>query len=62
MKNPSLKKSYNKIIKIIKSCKTKEHSEGASKIIKNFKEIYGKVDYPKVLSYSLERALKIKKL
>ena len=58
VKFPTLIKAYKKSYKTIKSCKTKEHSEGASKIIKNFKEIYGKVGYPKVLSYNLNRALK----
>ena len=57
MKNPSLKNSYNKVISVIESCKTKEQLEGASKMVKNFKELYGKVGYPKALSYNLDRKL-----
>ena len=57
MKNPSLKNSYNKVISVIESCKTKEQLEGASKMVENFKELYGKVGYPKALSYNLDRKL-----
>ena len=57
MKNPSLKNSYNKVISVIESCKTKEQLEGASRMVKNFKELYGKVGYPKALSYNLDRKL-----
>ena len=49
--------SYNKIIATIESCNTKEQLEGASKMVENFKELYGKVGYPKVLSYNLDRKL-----
>jgi len=31
-------------------------------MIENFKELYGRVGYPKALSYSLNRAIKRKKL
>ena len=54
--------SYNKVITTIKSCKTENQLEGASRMVKNFKTLYEKVGYPKVLSYSLDRALKRKKL
>jgi hypothetical protein len=57
IKNPQLKKSYQKTLKIIKSCKTKEQLEGASRMVENFKELYGKVGYPKALSYNLDRKL-----
>ena len=57
-----LENSYNKTISVIESCKTKNQLEGASRMVKNFKNLYGRVGYPKVLSYSLDRALKIKKL
>ena len=57
MKNPSLKNSYNKVISVIESCKTKEQLESASRMVKNFKELYGKVGYPKALSYNLDRKL-----
>ena len=54
--------SYNKVITTIKSCKTKTQLEGASRMVENFKEIYRQVGYPKVLSYSLNREIKRKKL
>ena len=57
MKNPSLKNSYNKTILVIESCKTKSQLEGASRMVKNFKILYKKVGYPKVLSYSLDNAI-----
>jgi len=62
MKNPSLKNSYYKTISTIKSCKTKNQLEGASRMVKNFKTLYKNVGYPRTLSYSLDRAVKIKKL
>ena len=49
--------SYNKVIATIKSCKTKKQLEGASNMVKNFKTLYRKVGYPKVLSYSLDNAI-----
>ena len=49
--------SYNKIIATIESCNTKEQLEGASRMIENFRELYGKVGYPKALSYNLDRKL-----
>ena len=61
-KHPQLENSYNKTISVIESCKTENQLEGASRMVKNFKNLYGRVGYPKVLSYSLDRALKIKKL
>ena len=60
MKNHSLKNSYDKTISVIESCKTKNQLDGASKMVKNFKEIYKKVGYLKILSYSLDREFKIK--
>ena len=60
--NPQLENSYYKVISVIESCKTKEQLEGAFKMVENFKELYGKVGYPKALSYSLDRAIKRKKL
>ena len=62
MKNPSLKNSYNKVIAVIESCETKEQLKVASVLVENFKEMYKEVGYPKALSYSLDRALKRKKL
>ena len=58
IKFPTLIKAYKKSYKTIKSCKTKEQLKGASRMIENFKEMYKQVGYPKVLSYSLSRALK----
>ena len=57
IKHPPIKKTYNKTLLIIKSCKTENQLEGASRMVKNFKEIYRKVGYPKALSYSLDREL-----
>jgi len=58
----SLENSYNKTILVIESCKTKSQLEGASKMIENFKNLYKKVGYSRVLSYSLDRAIKLKRL
>jgi len=60
--NQSLENSYNKTISVIESCKTENQLKGAIKMIENFKELYGRVGYPKALSYSLNRAIKRKKL
>ena len=57
MINPPLENSYCKTILVIESCKTKEQLESASRMVKNFKELYGKVGYPKALSYNLDRKL-----
>ena len=59
-KHPQLENSYNKTISVIESCTTENQLEGASRMVKNFKNLYEKVGYPKVLSYSLDRALKRK--
>ena len=53
-------RSYNKVIATIESCTTKEHLQGASRMVKNFKNMFGLVGYPKLLSYSLEYELKKK--
>ena len=57
MKNPSLKNSYNKTLLVIESCKTIIQLEVAVRMVKNFKTLYRKVGYPKVLSYSLDNAI-----
>jgi len=49
--------SYNKVITTIKSCKTITQLEGASNMVENFKTLYKRVGYPKVLSYSLDNTL-----
>ena len=53
----SLENSYYIVISVIESCKTKEQLEGASRMVENFRELYGKVGYPKALSYNLDRKL-----
>ena len=53
----SLENSFNKTLKVIESCHTKEQLKGAARMINNFKELYGRVGYPKVLSYKLETLL-----
>ena len=53
----SLESSYNKVIAVIESCETKEQLEGAYYMVENFKELYGRVGYPKALSYNLDRKL-----
>ena len=52
-----LENSYYKVVSVIESCKTKEQLESASKMVDNFKELYGKIGYPKALSYNLDRKL-----
>ena len=56
-KIPPLEKTYNKTLLVIEGCQTKEQLEGASNMVKNFKTLYRKVGYPKVLSYSLDNAI-----
>ena len=58
----SLENSYYKVISVIESCKTKKQLEGASRMVEIFRELYKKVGYPKALSYSLDRAIKRKKI
>ena len=60
--HPQLENSYHKTISVIESCKTEKQLEGASRMVKNFKEIYGRVGYPKLISYSLDRAIKRKNI
>ena len=55
--SPQLENSYYKTVLVIESCKTKEQLEGASRMVENFKKLYGKVGYPKALSYNLDRKL-----
>ena len=53
----TIDQSYDKVIATIESCKTKEQLESASRMVENFKELYGRVGYPKALSYNLDRKL-----
>ena len=57
LKHPQLENSFYRTVSVIESCKTKEQLESASRMVKNFKELYGKVGYPKALSYNLDRKL-----
>ena len=50
--------SYNKVIATINSCKTIAQLEGASRMVENFKNLYKRVGYPKVITYSLDETLK----
>ena len=60
--HPHLTKAYKKTLDTIESCKTEEQLKTASVMVENFKEMYKQVGYPKALSYSLDRAIKRKKL
>tara|TARA_Y100001963_G_scaffold132358_1_gene190754 strand:+ start:799 stop:987 length:189 start_codon:yes stop_codon:yes gene_type:complete len=62
MENPQLIKAYKKSLKTIESCQTEEQLKVASILVENFKKMYKQVGYPKALSYSLDRALKRKKV
>ena len=57
MQNPQLGNSYNKTLSVIESCKTENQLEGASRMVKNFKNLYKRVGYPRALSYNLDRKL-----
>ena len=57
MKNHSLRNSYNKIISVIESCNTKTQLKGAIKMANNFKFLYKKVGYPKILSYIIDKTI-----
>ena len=60
--NQSLENSYNKTISVIESCKTENQLEGASRMVKNFKNLYERIGYPRILSYNLNRKLNKQKL
>ena len=62
LKHPQLIEAYKKALNTVESCETKEQLKVASVLVENFKEMYKEVGYPKALSYSLDRALKRKKL
>ena len=57
LKHPQLIETYNKTILVIESCNTLIQLEGAERMVKNFKILYGKIGYPKTLSYNLGRKL-----
>ena len=60
--NPHLESSFNKTLKVIQSCTTKKQLEGAFKMISNFKTLYGKVGYMKLLNYKLTKEYNDKKI
>ena len=60
--HPHLTEAYKKTYDTIESCETEEQLKTASAMVDNFKTMYKQVGYPKALSYSLDRALKRKKL
>ena len=60
--NPQLESSFNKTLKVIESCNTKEHLEGAAKMINNFKTLYKKVGYSNLLNYKLIKEYNNKKI
>tara|TARA_Y100000593_G_scaffold92776_1_gene185467 strand:+ start:725 stop:916 length:192 start_codon:yes stop_codon:yes gene_type:complete len=62
IKFPALIKAYKKTLDTVESCTTEEQLKVASVMVENFKEMYKQVGYPKALSYSLDRALKRKKI
>jgi len=53
----AIDQSYHKVITTIESCNTKEQLECASKMVENFKFLYRKIGYPKMLSYNLNEVL-----
>ena len=62
MQNPQLIEAYKKTLNTVESCKTEEQLKTAFAMVDNFKKMYNEVGYPKALSYSLDRAIKRKKL
>jgi hypothetical protein len=62
MKIPSLKNSFDKTLLVIKSCNSKKQLEGAFKMVKNFKNLYNKVGYTKILNYKLIKEYNDKKI
>ena len=62
MLTPTLIEAYKKALNTIESCQTEEQLKIASILVENFKTMYKQVGYPKALSYSLNRAIKRKKI
>ena len=59
--NPQLENSFNKTLKVIESCTTKEQLNGAARMISNFKNLYRRVGYVKLLNYKLVKEYNDKK-
>ena len=62
MQNPQLIEAYKKTLDTVESCKTEEQLKTAFAMVENFKKMYKQVGYPKALFYSLDRAIKRKKI
>ena len=62
MQHPQLIEAYKKALNTVESCETEEQLKIASVLVENFKKMYKEVGYPKALSYSLDRAIKRKKV
>ena len=62
LRSPQLESSFYKTLKVIKSCTTKKQLEGAARMINNFKTLYGKVGYTKLLNYKLTKEYNNKKI
>ena len=60
--NPQLESSFYKTLKVIESCTTKEQLKGAARMINNFKTLYKKVGYMKLLNYKLIKEYNYKKI
>ena len=60
--NPQLENSFYKTLKVIESCNTKEQLRGAFRMINNFKTLYKKVGYMKLLNYKLIKEYNNKKI
>ena len=54
--------AYNKIVKVIESCKTKEHVNGANKMIYTFSKVFNVTQENKELIKDLYTHLSIKKM
>ena len=61
-RSPQLENSFNKTLKVIESCNTKEQLKGAARMINNFKILYEKVGYMKLLNYKLIKEYNNKKI
>ena len=60
--NPQLENSFYKTLKVIERCNTKEQLRGAFRMINNFKTLYKKVGYMKLLNYKLIKEYNNKKI
>jgi hypothetical protein len=58
---PNKLKAYNKIVKVIESCKTEEHIQGAKNMIYTFSKVFNTTEENKQLIKDLYTQLFIKK-